>query len=332
MKKPIIIVLIAFLIIGLGGMFYYKNVTSHPFKGKEDIVIEIKEGYTFYNVLGELNNKKVIKNPILTKLYVKLNKINPQIIPGEFSVSPTLTMDEFIKALEDPNLNQQNANVTIPEGYTVEQIGSTLEEKGILKKEEFIKACKEYKLPDYIAINTEKRYSLEGFLFPDTYRFKKNITGNEVIQLMHKRFLEVINTIEKEKNIDISNDTLESLITKASLIEREVTAKEEKLLVSSVIDNRIKIGMKLQIDATVLYALGEHKEALLYKDLEIQSPYNTYYVQGMPIGAICNPGKDSIEAALFPTSSEYLFYITKDNLNHKFFKTYEEFLNYKDEQ
>ncbi|EQB86899.1 UPF0755 protein [Clostridium punense] len=332
MKKPIIISLVLLLIIGLGGMLYYKNVTSHPFKGKEDIVVEVKEGYTFYDVLGELNNKKVVKNPLLTKIYVKANKISPKIVPGEFSISTASTMEEFIKVLEDPSLDQQNTSVTIPEGYTIEQIGSTLEEKGILKKDEFIKACKEYKAPEYISKQTEKRYILEGFLFPDTYKFKKNISGNEVIGAMQKRFKEVISAIEKENNIDIKDENLERVITKASLIEREVTSKEEKLLVSSVIDNRINIGMKLQIDATVLYALGEHKDALLYKDLEIESPYNTYYAQGMPIGPICSPGKDSIEAAIFPETTEFLYYITKDNLNHKFFKTYEEFLDYKNQQ
>lgn len=331
MKKPIIIVLVLFLIIGMGGMLYYKTSTSHPFKSQDDIVVEVKEGYTFYNVLEELNSKGVIKNPTLIKLYVKLNNISPKIIPGEFDISPNLTIEEFVQILGDPNLSEKSINVTIPEGYTIEQIGTTLEEKGILKKEEFVKACEEYSLPEYIDNEAQKRYNLEGFLFPDTYKFKEDIAGKEIINIMHNRFLQVISTIEKEKNIKIEKDKLEEIAIKASIIEREVTLKEEKFLVSSVIDNRIKIGMKLQIDATVLYAQGKHKEVLLYEDLEIESPYNTYYVEGMPIGAICNPGKDSIEAAIFPESSEFLFYITKDNTNHEFFKTYDEFLNYKNQ-
>ncbi|MEG1365430.1 MAG: endolytic transglycosylase MltG [Cetobacterium sp.] len=331
MKKPIIIVLVLFLIIGMGGMLYYKTSTSHPFKSQDDIVVEVKEGYTFYNVLEDLNSKGVIKNPTLIKLYVKLNNISPKIIPGEFNISPNLTIEEFVQILGDSNLSEKSINVTIPEGYTIEQIGTTLEEKGILKKEEFVKACEEYSLPEYIDNEAQKRYNLEGFLFPDTYKFKEGITGKEIIDIMHNRFLQVISAIEKEKNIKIERDKLEEIAIKASIIEREVTLKEEKFLVSSVIDNRIKIGMKLQIDATVLYAQGKHKEVLLYEDLEIESPYNTYYVQGMPIGAICNPGKDSIEAAIFPESSEFLFYITKDNTNHEFFKTYDEFLNYKNQ-
>jgi UPF0755 protein len=331
-KKPIIISLVLFLIIGLGGMLYYKTSTSHPFRGSDEVVVEVKEGYTFYNVLEELNNKGVIINPTLIKFYVKLNKITPEIIPGEFNISPNSTIEEFVRILGDNNLNGKNINVTIPEGYTIEQIGSTLEEKGILKKDEFIKACEQYSLPNYVVNNTQKRYALEGFLFPDTYRLKENITGKEIIEIMHKRFLQVISAIEDEKHIKIDKEKLEEVIIKASIIEREVTLKEEKLLVSSVIDNRIKIGKKLQIDATVLYAHGKHKEVLLYKDLEIQSPYNTYYVKGMPVGAICNPGKDSIEAAIFPASSEYLYYVTKDNVNHKFFKTYDEFLNYQNQQ
>jgi len=330
-KKRIIISLVLLIGIIFGAFVYYKSATAHPFKGSEEIAVEVKEGYTFYNILEDLKNKNKVINPALIKLYVKLNSITPKIIPGEFNIPANSTIEEFVQILQNPDLNSNNINVTIPEGYTIEQIASTLEEKGIIKKDEFIKACKEFTLPDYISNSNEKRYNLEGFLFPDTYRLKPGMTGNEIINVMHKRFTEVINSIKKEKNIQIKNEDLEKIIIKASVIEREVTSKEEKSLVSSVIENRIKEGMKLQIDATVLYAKGVHKEVVLYSDLEIQSPYNTYYIYGLPVGAISNPGKDAIEAAIAPAQSDFLYYITKDNSKHEFFKTYEEFLNYKNQ-
>lgn len=315
--------------IGFTGIVQYKSIENKPIinKGTEDTV-KIDANYrTFSEVLA--NNKDVFRNELYIKIYNRLNNVSVSIYQGEYDVPKDITLDELIESLSNGTYNSSIRKVTIPEGYTVEKIALALENNDVISTEEFLKACKSYELPSYIKKVPGRRYALEGFLFPDTYHFQKGMSGNDIIKMMLNRFEQVIKNIEDKHNIKIKDSDLDSIITKASVIEREVSKVDEKPLVSSVIDNRLDNGMKLQIDATVLYALGEHKDRVLYSDLKIASPYNTYYTKGLPLGPISNPGSDSIEAALFPSDTDYIYYLTKDGTNHKFFKEYKDFLAYK---
>lgn len=320
--KKITVALIILCILIFIGFKTFKNI-KYPFVSTTDkISVVVAKGDSLSNVINKLHKEGYIKRPNVIKLYINIRRIDTTIKQGKYNINTNISIDRFIKILNQ-GFDDEIVKVTIPEGYNVEDIGKLLEDKGIITKEQFIKSCKNYKLPQYVKQNKNTKYSLEGYLFPDTYRFKQGVSGNEIIKDMLEQFKLVINDIEK-KNNKINN--LHEILTKASIIEKEARSEEDRFKISSVIDNRIQKQMKLQVDATVLYSLGEHKKRLYYKDLNINSPYNTYKVKGLPPGPICNPGKPSIIAALKPQKTDYLYYVLENNKGHYFTKDYKEFL------
>lgn len=329
MKKRISVAIVCLIGVLLLGIIFYSNNAKHPFKTTEDFTIEIKEGDTLYSVIEILKREKKLKNPTLVKLYIKQKKLTPNIKPGSYSITKDASVEEFISMLEDFNLDKSNIKVTIPEGYDIDKIAVALEEADVITKDEFIAAVKEYKLPSYIKTNDERKYDLEGFLFPDTYGFKKGVSGEEIIKTMNGRFDEVMKELTKEK--PLNDEELYNIITMASIVERETSNPKERDIVASVFYNRIKEDMKFQSCATVLYALGKHKDKLYEKDLEVDSPYNTYLVKGLPVGPISSPGREAIKAAINPAETNYLFFVSNNDGTHFFTDDYEEFLKVKGE-
>jgi UPF0755 protein len=320
MKKIVGIVTVMLIAILVAGGFYYIYATKSPLKG-EEVTIVVKEGDSLYNILDTLDNQGVIRNKVLMKIYMKLHNTSVDLIPGTFKVSGKSSMDELIAILGNQN-NEGSISVTIPEGYDIEKMAILFEEKALFTKDEFLKAVKEYPTPDYIPAKDGRRYDLEGFLFPDTYFFNEGVQPNEVIATMNNAFNSKINSIIPE------GGSVYDIITIASLIENETRVDEERPLVSSVIYNRLNKEMKLQIDATIIYALGEHVDTVLDKHLEIDSPYNTYKNYGLPLGPISSPGLASISAASNPESTDYMFYVLiKGTDNHYFTDNDEDFMN-----
>jgi UPF0755 protein len=320
MKKIVGIVTVMLIAILVAGGFYYIYATKSPLKG-EEVTIVVKEGDSLYNMLDTLDNQGAIRNKVLMKIYMKLHNTSVDLIPGTFKVSGKSSIDELIAILGNQN-NEGSISVTIPEGYDIEKMAILFEEKALFTKDEFLKAVKEYPTPDYIPAKDGRRYDLEGFLFPDTYFFNEGVQPNEVIATMNNAFNSKINSIIPE------GGSVYDIITIASLIENETRVDEERPLVSSVIYNRLNKEMKLQIDATIIYALGEHVDTVLDKHLEIDSPYNTYKNYGLPLGPISSPGLASISAASNPESTDYMFYVLiKGEDNHYFTDNDEDFMN-----
>jgi len=320
MKKIVGIVVIVLIAILTASGFYYNYVTKAPLKG-EEVTIVVNEGDSLYNVLDTLDSQGVVKNKTLMKVYMKVHNTSVELVPGTFKVSGKSSLDELIDALENKN-NEGSISVTIPEGYDIEKMAILFEEKGLFTKDEFLKAVKEYPSPDYIPAKEGRRYDLEGFLFPDTYFFNQGVQPNEVIATMNNAFNSKINSIIPE------GANVYDIITIASLIENETRVDEERPLVSSVIYNRLNKEMKLQIDAAVIYALGEHVDTVLNTHLEVDSPYNTYKITGLPLGPISSPGLASISAAAHPESTDYLFYVLeKDEIHHYFTNNDVDFMN-----
>ena len=191
-----------------------------------------------------------------------------------------------------PSVESNEIAITIPEGYTVAQMGELFEKEGLFLKEEFIKIAQ---------ID-------EGFLFPDTYKFFKNTTPKKVIEKMKKNFdikvAEFLPEIERQKK------SLRDIIIMASIIEREIHNTDDRGLVSGILWKRIQKGIGLQVDASLTYVLGKTSAELTADDLKLDSPYNTYKYRGLPKGPISNPGKEAIFAAIFPVNSSYLFYLS----------------------
>ncbi|MGL5615629.1 MAG: endolytic transglycosylase MltG [Sarcina sp.] len=329
--KKIIIILVTLVVIIIGFFSYkYISVTKNPFNGtsEKNISLTISQGESFYSVLDKLKTEGILKSPLITKIYLKLHSFNGSIKPGEYEIPIDSTLEKFVSMVE--NGDTANYRVTFPEGYTVEQIAEKLSEMGIVNKEEFLTAVKNYPLPSFIKANSERRYNLEGFLYPDTYEIPRNYDSNQIITMMLNRFKEVMLKVQKDTGVNIPESDYEKYVNIAAMIEREASSNENRALVSSVIYNRLKIGMPLQIDATVLYALGEHKNIVTYKDLEVKSPYNTYEVKGLPVGPICNPGIESLIAAVKPATTDYIYYILTPD--HSYFtNNYQDFLKKKNE-
>lgn len=317
-----IIIIIAFIIF----LLIYKNTIKHPLKTNEDIVININEGDSFYSIIESLKEEDKVNGVSFIKLYTKLLNKDVEVKSGEYLIHKDSSVNDIIEILskgEALNL----VDITIPEGYTIEDIANILEDEGICSKEDFILAINEYELPSYVKFDSQKKYNLEGYLFPDTYKVKIGETPKEIISKMLLRFEEVFNNVEKELNIEVDDEKIEKIITMASIIEKEARINDERGLISSVIYNRLNKDMMLQIDATVIYALGEHVDKVYYRHLEIDSPYNTYKNYGLPVGPISNPGIESIKAALNPEETDYLFYVLKDDNSHYFTDDENDFMN-----
>ncbi|WP_010292896.1 endolytic transglycosylase MltG [Clostridium senegalense] len=328
MKKGVIISSLCLVgILVLGGVFYSHTIKD-PFKTNEDFVIEVQQGDNLYNVISRLKDEGKLKNVIIPKIYIKSLENKPDIKPGEYKINKNSSLKEFLSVLEDATLDQSKVQITIPEGYDITQIASLLQEKGIIEKEIFLESFKNYTVPTYIKADNKVKYPMEGFLFPDTYTLKKGSSGEEIIKVMNDRFNEEIEEITNDKKL--SDEELYKIVTMASIVEREASNPEERDVVASVFYNRINKNMKFQSCATVQYALGEHKEKLYEKDLTIESPYNTYLVDGMPIGPISNPGRESLKAAINPKSTNYLYFVSNNDGTHFFTDDYNEFLKVKE--
>lgn len=333
MKKRIIFfIVILLMLLGISYKVYSdaRQIIKNPFTFKEDSMeITIKPGDNLSSVLNTLNEENKIGNAYLIKWYIKKQNLNTGIRPGTYKIPKDMILEEFLNVLAKGSKNENAVIVTIPEGYDIEKIAALLQEKGVTSKEEFLKSCKEYPLPNYIKADEKRRYALEGYMFPDTYELLKNMSGKDIIELMLKNYQDMIKKAQDEAGKAVSGEELDKIMVIASMIEREAEAVEERPVIASVLYNRLNIKMKLQIDATVEYALGVHKTIYTYKDIEVQSPYNTYVVNGLPVGPICNPGKASIKAALAPASSKYLYYVSKfdGSKTHFFSENYDKFLN-----
>jgi UPF0755 protein len=335
MKKVIIFCII---IISIGSIIGFKiysdamGIIKHPFVIESDsIELKVNNGDTLTGVINTLYEDKKIGNSYLIKWYIKNQKLNTNIKPGTYTFAKDVTLVKFIEGLGQGKFNENAIRVTIPEGYDIEHIASVLQEKGVISKENFLESVKQYNLPSYVKSDTKLKYALEGYLFPDTYEFVKGMKGNEVIDIMVKKFEAVLKDVEQKINRKIDTSEVHKLITMASVVEREAELASERATVASVFYNRIKINMKLQSCATVEYALGVHKTVYTEKDLQVQSPYNTYIVESLPVGPISSPGKDSIMAAAEPAKTDYLYFVSKfdGTKSHFFSKSYSDFLKNK---
>ena len=305
------------------------KIVDTPLKINNEEIVEVAEGDSFYGILDKLSEEGKIKNKFLVKLYLKICGIKPEVLEGTYKLNKSMTLNEFVNLLTDSN--KDKVYITIPEGYTIDDIAEKLEENNICNSKEFIDSVKNYELPKYISNNPNKRYNLEGFLFPDTYSFNKNENADFIIKTMLNRFEKVWQEIVEDLNISIPEEEIEKKVNVASIIEKEAVVDSERSFISSVIYNRIAIGMPLQIDATVIYSYGYHIEKMYEKYLEIDSPYNTYMYYGLPIGPISNPGRASLMAALKPKETDYLYYLLESENTHYFTDNYDDFLKKKEE-
>lgn len=270
-----------------------------------------------------LKREGLIRNVLGFRLMMKTSMALencPAPKAGYYDLSQSMSSEEILQRICTGDVAKRK--VTFPEGFTIEQMGERMEEKLHVKAADFVEAADGTRIKRALSFRLPRR-KLEGYLYPATYNFPVGTPAEPLVSEMVAAFDEQFvkpNAAEIRRN-DLS---LHDLVTLASLVEREARVGKERPIIAGVLRNRLKQGMRLQCDATVQYALGKHKSRLLYSDLKVDSPYNTYLHKGLPPGAICNPGLECLEAALRPAQVPYLFYVARKDGSHVFTKTYAE--------
>ena len=340
--KPVIVIgVIAILVIVLGikakGIYddfmdEYKGTASYE---GEDVVIEIPEGASAKKVAAILHDAGLIDYEYAFVLRIKESEYRGKIQPGTFTLNTGMSTLEMIETIcyVEPT-KEVIDTLTVPEGYSIEQIAARCEEQGICTAEEFLNEVDsgDHELPFAISAgSSDVKYELQGFLFPATYNIYEDTTAASLIDAMLEKFESVYTDEYSARAAELGYTDYEVLIM-ASIVEREAKLEEERPVIAGVIYNRLEIDMKLQMCPTVLYPLTDgmyDKSEVTYDDLEIDSPYNTYMYEGLPVGPICNPGQSSIEAVLYPDDNNYLYYHTSDagDGSHIFSETYDEHID-----
>lgn len=320
--KVITTVIVIYLYIILAFCLYISNLLGPTGKHlySQNIII-IKPGMNAAEIGSLLENKGFIKNATLFRLTSALSKNSHSLKAGAYSLDSSMSMFEILKKIVGGEVTQHK--FTIPEGFTLTQIANLWESKKLGKSEDFIQVSLDPELRDKYNIKSD---NLEGYLYPETYLLPYRISEREAIEKMLSLFNRRASYLMAGKHTDVKLSDNE-LITLASIIEREAKVGYEKSLISSVFYNRLKRGKRLESCATVLYGLGYPNRELTIEDLrDSSSHYNTYVYKGLPPGPICNPGIESILAALNPSGDNYLYFVSKNDGTHHFAESYKEFL------
>ncbi len=328
-----ILLFLVFFVAFFANSYYKQSVGAMAMENGQAITIEVPPRASTDKIANLLFDNGLIMNQFIFKYHVKKLEADGKLKAGNFDLNTNMKLDDIINSLTVSQKSSNTVRFTIPEGYELKQVAEKLANENIIDKDRFLelsgnKSNFEEKY-EFLTL-LEDGQSLEGFLFPSTYEIFKDSTEEVVIEKMLSQF-EKIYKIDIEPTIEDSDLDLNQIITLASMVEREAVVDKERAIMAGVLYNRLEINMPLQIDATVQYALGERKERLLYKDLEIESPYNTYLYKGLPPGPISSPGENSIIATMNPSDSDYFFYVLKgDNTGeHTFTKTFNEHINAK---
>ena len=291
--------------------------------GGQERVVEIPAGAGVSQISQILHQEGIVKHPNVFYAFARMSGA-PLFQQGKHTLHPSMSYGAICKKLTNPpDVQPEIKRVVIPEGYELRQIVDLLVENGLGEKEAFLREIAEGVF-DYAFLSQipQRENRLEGYLYPDTYLFSEEESEHQILDKMLLAFQQKVVPIYEAAGCE---ESLDEVLILASVIEREAANDQERPTVASVFTNRIAIGMKLESCATVQYILKERKDILSNADIAIDSPYNTYRYAGLPKGPIASPGLASIEAALYPAETEYLYFVaTADGSQNLFSKTFEE--------
>lgn len=280
--------------------------------------VHIRTGQDLGTTAVMLFDKGLITSVFKFKVLARYHGIERQLKAGEYVLSPHMSPNEIILSLVEGKVRLYR--LTVPEGYAIYQIGELVEKNLGGNREAFIKAATDASFARQMKIDGT---TFEGYLFPDTYYFPKETSSRAVIKTMVNHFWTVF-TPEWEKRAVSIGLTVHEVVTLASMIEKETGDGAERPIISSVFHNRLKKRMRLASDPTVIYGIPDFDGNLTRKHLRTVTPYNTYATAGLPLGPIANPGKLSLEAALFPATTRFLYFVSKKDSTHKFSTNFED--------
>ncbi len=322
-KSPL---LFCAIILGLAILFFIIRWTVVPISWQaedDSVYVTIEQGDSMIRIVDRLKEAELIRDETGLLILAKLTGKDKQVKAGRYAFHKGVTLySVFSKLVEGDVVSKE---VTIPEGLTIKHIAGILQREIQIDSSEFVRMANDNQFTKSMEIPAS---NLEGYLFPDTYKFSWGTSLKKAAQIMVEQFKRTFTDSlrRRAEEIDFS---LAEVVTLASMIEAEAKEGNEREKISAVYHNRLRRGMLLQCDPTVIYALPELDRPLLLKDLEVDSPYNTYKYPGLPPGPICNPGEASIKAALYPADVDYLYFVATGDGSHLFSTTLREHNNAK---
>lgn len=306
-----------FILAGLTvGAWFGLYVTS-PVPGNDQVTVVIPKGAGARRIKQILGKQGVIRDDVRFLLLVRVVEEGKRLRAGEFQVPLGLTPLQVLRFMETAKPVQYR--VTVPEGWTMEQIAGIFARDNWVDPEKFLKLCRDKIFIQHLGISAN---SLEGYLFPETYTLVRGeVDEKSLITTMAHRFFTVWDGLDKPGDIKLNRH---QLVTLASIVEKETGSSGERAVITGVFFNRLKKGMRLQSDPTTIYGLKDFNGNLTRADLKKETPYNTYVITGLPPGPICNPGSAALKAVLKPATVPYYYFVSKNDGSHHFSKTLKE--------
>lgn len=283
------------------------------------VEIKIPEGASYTKGINVLLENGVLENRWTFLLLGKITDADKMLKPGYYNLSASMSPFQIFLDLIKGRTIQYS--ITIPEGSTLKDIRRRFAGTGLIDEESWRLVYDK----DFLSSLKIDAPSLEGYIFPDTYNFAKGTKPEIIFKIMVQRLREVFDESLMERSAELGMSENE-VLTLASIIEKEAIYDSERPIISAVYHNRLKRNMKLQADPTVLYGVKKRWKRIRYRDLRRRTPYNTYVIKGLPPGPIASPGIKSIEASLYPSEVDYLFFVSKNNGRHYFSRTGDEHL------
>lgn len=321
----ILILIIIAVAAGAGNMYYRSASKAVNPNSNKSIIVEIPEGASAKKIATILKQENLIKNQKVFITNVKNSEKAEKIKAGKYKFSQNMNNEEIISKLVEGKVYQDGIKVTIPEGSISTEIVDKLVSKGLGKRENYVKLFRNPKdfSDEFKFLKNSRIITLEGFLYPETYFFKKGTSEKEVFEKMLKEFQKNYN---KSVRADVEKNKLNfyDTVIMASIIEKEAVSDSERDTIAGVFYNRLDKKMRLQSDAVLQYGLPKRKSRVMYKDLKIDSPYNLYTHDGLPPTPISNPGIKSLIAAANPKKTDYLYFVTGTDGKNYYSKTYDD--------
>lgn len=314
--KRILYFIFIFIFIGAGFYIFQdfsKYADTPEGSEKREAFVTIRPGEGFSLISERLVNAGLVKDPLKFKLLARVKGYDKKIKAGEYRLSGAMSPGQILENLAKGKVFLYK--LTIPEGYNLNQIASVIAETGLgITGKDFLAVATDSEFAREKGIYGE---TFEGYVFPETYYFSRNVKPKEIINAMVKRFWSVF-TPEWEVRAQEIGFSVHQVVTLASIIEKETGSAPERPIIASVFHNRLKRRMRLQSDPTVIYGIRNFDGNITRKHLKTRTPYNTYKIGGLPPGPIASPGKKSLEAALYPAETSYLYFVSKKDGSHEF--------------
>lgn len=316
----LLLVVLAAILVRAGSMVYFALTPADP-NSSDSLILEVTKGQSPAEITRLLADQKVISDPKEFFLLGRITRNWRSIKTGEYKFSPKMSPVQVFAVLSS-GVSVAHP-LTIREGENMYEIAADLESRKMVSKEKFLELCRSSDFIKSLGFENPLPPSLEGYLYPNTYFFSRSTSPEEMIKQMYKQFQSnwTPELAERARQLGLSRH---QTVTLASMIEKETGAQKERPMISSVFHNRLKKKMKLQSDPTTIYGIWERYQGNIHRsDLLSQTPYNTYVIPSLPIGPIGNPGAEALRAAVFPSTSPYLYFVSHNDGTHEFTETFE---------